>query len=272
MSQRYLAGRLPVSRRQLARMHSAFKSGSPVSLVLGKGEDAMEIEVALTPKQCGMLEGGGKRIKFSPAQLRKMHGMGVFSDLGSVATPLAEEGISAGLNAVAPGLGEIAGPILGEVVGPLIKKVGAELDYAVSKKPNFQQLSKNRTRSKSRAQAYSAASPEQQAQQFQQFSKTMARAPKFISARVPKTQAEFDAIQARNAGLETKADTLKKEHKAAFMASLGGKKKTRTMPKGGFRQMPPGSKPIRRAPMGGASIGKQAADYIKNSLLAELKN
>lgn len=271
MSQRYSRAQMPMSRRQLARMHSAFKSGSPVSLVLGKGGEDVEIDVVLTPKQCGMLEGGGKRIKFSHAQLRKMHGMGVFSDLGEMATPLAEDGISAGINAVAPGLGEVVGPILGEVVGPLIKKVGAELDYAVSKKPNFKQLAKNRSQNVSRAKAYAQASPEQQAAQYERAAQTLSRAPGFVRKAVPKSKAAYDAIQQRNLGLETNEGNIKSAHKAAFMAALDGQGKKCA----GGRMKGPGRKPNPRAramPAGGADIGKQAADYIKKSLLAELKN
>ncbi len=256
-------------------MHSAFKSGSPVSLVLGKGSDAVEIEVALTPKQCDMLDGGAKRIKFSPAQLRKMHGMGVFSDLGEMATPLAEEGISAGLNAVAPGLGEIAGPILGEVIGPLIKKVGNEIDYAVSKKPNFGQLSKNRTKAKAKAQRYAAADESGRAADYAQVQKTFANAPKMIARRLPiKSQAAYESRLAKNLDLETNEGKIKSAHKAAFMEKLNeGSGKKRATPKGGYRRMPPGSQPIGRIELvGGMSVGKQAADYIRKSLLSELKN
>jgi hypothetical protein len=241
-------------------MYSGLRSGSPVSLVLGTGSDAIEIDVALTPKQCGMLEGGAKRIKFSPTQLRKMYGMGVFSDLGDMATPLAKEGISAGLNAVAPGLGEVAGPILGEMIGPLIDKVTGEIDYAISKKPNFGQLSKNRAAAEKRARRYAAADESERAADYAQMQQTFARVPKFMSRAVPKTQAAYESRLAKNLNLETNEDKIKSAHKAAFME----KNKS-----GGYRRRRPGSQ-FELA--GGMSVGKQAASYIRQALLAELKN
>lgn len=257
MSARYRAGKLRLTPKQVQRLASGAMSGSPVGLVLGGGD--MEIEVALTPKQCALVEGGAKRIKFSAAQLRKMAGAGVFGDLGDAAKPLVESGISAGLSAipgVGPAVAAVGAPLISGVIGPLIDTIGKEIDYAVSKKPKFKQLAANRSKNVARAQSYAAASPEKQAAQFQQFSKTMAKAPKFV--RAPKTQVEYDAIQARNLGLETNEKTIRSKHKADFMAAEGG------------RRMTPAQK--KQISGGRMTVGREASDYIAAQLSRALKN
>jgi hypothetical protein len=260
MSARYQAARLPLSRRQLTRMAAAARSGAPLGLVLGTGSDAVEIDVILTPKQIDSLNGGARRIKFSPSQLKKMSGAGVFSALGDMATPLAEEGISAGLNAVAPGLGEVAGPILGEMVGPLIDKVAGEIDYAISKKPNFKQLSKNRAAAEQRARRYAAADESERAADYARMQQTFARAPKFMSRAVPKTQAAYESRLAKNLNLETNEDKIKSAHKAAFMEKLK---------EGSGRRM---MTPAQRSKLSGGALGKQAADYIRAEITRAAKN
>jgi hypothetical protein len=274
---KYVMGRLPFNARQMQRMLSAAKTGAPVSLMLGRGD--LEIDVVLTPKQHEVLSGGGKRVKFSPAQLRTMVGMGVFSDLGDMATPLAEEGISAGLNAVAPGLGEIAGPILGEMVGPLIKTIGNELDYAVSKKPNFKALSKNRARSKAVATAQLAQSPEELAQTYKRTKSTLQKGGPFTRGAVKRLGSNVEefkqGVQSRAAQKVEAADALAREHKSAFMAAANGgraKKGGAKLAMGGYRRTAPGAKRPAEIKFGGANVGQQAAEYIRRALMAELKN
>lgn len=282
MSARYRSGKLKINPKQFRRMHSAFVSGSPVGLVLGSGSDSAEIEVILTPKQCEMIEGGAKRIKFSHAQLRRMAGAGVFGDLGEAAKPMVETAITGAISAspVGPAIGSIAGPLVSGLVGPLIDTIGREIDYAISKKPDFKQLAANRSKAKAAAKQFVAADPETQQATFKKqraVAERLAAAPSFagtIGKAALKNRVgtfdQFAALQQQNLGLETDVKQLKKANKAKFMENYG---KGGAKCKGGYRAMTPKQRAAVRAPKGGRStVGQEASNYIASQLNLALKN
>lgn len=222
-----------LSPAQAKRLAAGATSGQPVSLVLKEtGEPQM---LMLTAKQFADYESGKRRVRITPAALKKMKGSGFFSNLGqSVGKAVQRVGdeLEGDESKTANDLANFA------------MDVGDTLDniFTGKKGIDYTQAAKNANAARNRGKAFMAKSDAAKRSEWM---------------KVPKSfRGSFEDYSAKMAGLAEMPAATAKSVKTSRRSRLRGDGRT---PAGKITGRP-------AAPKGGAKLGEMAAEFIRNAL------